>query len=349
MNGAAPGREFSSIAGLCRRPALLGLLLLAVPATAAEAPRFQLPVDCEPGRDCFVQNHVDAAPGPAARDFTCGPLSYDGHKGTDIRVATLADMRRGAKVLAAATGRVDAVRDGMTDDGRHDPKLERKCGNGVRLSHGGGWTTLYCHMARDSIRVAESERVAAGAVLGLIGLSGRTEFPHLHFGVRRRNRAVDPYTGREVGTGCGGTAVALWAPETAIRLAYRASGLLGLGLSRRQPDWDEVRDGGYRADSLEAGGREIYLWSELFGLRKGDVEVMRLWGPDGRVIAEKRFAPATRDRAVQLHFIGTRRRGGRIWSAGTYRGEFRLLRPKVGGDALEPVLGRRIEVRLVDP
>ena len=64
-----------------------------------------------------MQNHVDTDPGPDARDFTCGPLSYDGHRGTDFRVATLADMWAGFRALAAALGRVVAVRDGMADDG----------------------------------------------------------------------------------------------------------------------------------------------------------------------------------------------------------------------------------------
>ena len=46
-----------------------------------------LPVDCEPGVDCWVLNYVDADAGPGRADFACGRMTYDGHKGTDIALA----------------------------------------------------------------------------------------------------------------------------------------------------------------------------------------------------------------------------------------------------------------------
>jgi len=84
--------------------ATLALLLLAAPAAAGS---FLLnpPVDCTLGETCFIQNFVDRDPGPGAADFTCGPMTYDGHKGTDFALPSLAAMRQGVDVLAAAPAR----------------------------------------------------------------------------------------------------------------------------------------------------------------------------------------------------------------------------------------------------
>ena len=94
---------------------LLPALLVAWPALAQEAPRLALPIDCIPGRTCHIQNYTDADPGSGARDFTCGPLTYDSHKGTDFALPDLALMRAGVTVRAAAPGRVTGLRDGMAD------------------------------------------------------------------------------------------------------------------------------------------------------------------------------------------------------------------------------------------
>ncbi len=336
---------------IARAPALVWGVFAGLAASAVLAadtpPRLSLPVDCEPGQSCFVQNHVDTDPGPDARDFTCGPLSYDGHRGTDFRVATLADMRAGVRVLAAAPGRVAAVRDGMADDGGRGPNLEAKCGNGVRIAHGGRWMTLYCHLRKGSIRVETGQRITAGTVLGEIGISGRADFPHLHFDLRHRGRSIDPYTGRAMGAGCGRVAKSYWHEATARRLAYRASGLLGMAITATRPDRGRIRDGGQRQEALLAGPRELYLWTELFGLRTGDIEEMRLLTRNGELLAEERFDPAMRNRAAQFRYIGARRKGGGGWPPGRYRGEYRLLRPDPTHPTPRVVVARDVELRLL--
>ena len=77
--------------GIC---ALIGALA-AFPA--AGAPTFSLPVDCTLGESCFIQNYVDQDPGPRAQDFTCGPLTYDGHKGTDFALPSTEIMAQGVR------------------------------------------------------------------------------------------------------------------------------------------------------------------------------------------------------------------------------------------------------------
>jgi len=63
-------------------------------------------------------------------------------------------------------------------------------GNMVRLRHADGTETVYAHNAANMVRPGET--IAAGEVIGLVGSTGRSTGPHLHFEVRVNDRAVDP-------------------------------------------------------------------------------------------------------------------------------------------------------------
>jgi murein DD-endopeptidase MepM/ murein hydrolase activator NlpD len=77
-----------------------------------------------------------------------------------------------------------------------------ECGNAVVIGHEGGLETQYCHMARGSVAVRPGDTVKAGQRIGRIGLSGLTEYPHLHFTVRLNGKVVDPFAPEEGGA-CG--------------------------------------------------------------------------------------------------------------------------------------------------
>jgi len=62
---------------------LLPTLLIGPPAEAGMPDQLGLPIDCEPGKDCWILRYVDHDPGPGVRDYMCGALTGDGHKGTD--------------------------------------------------------------------------------------------------------------------------------------------------------------------------------------------------------------------------------------------------------------------------
>jgi peptidoglycan hydrolase-like protein with peptidoglycan-binding domain len=62
----------------------------------------------------------------------------------------------------------------------------------VVVSHSAGVRTLYAHLSRTSVAVGQ--RVVAGQEVGLVGSTGASTGPHLHFEVRVRGAAVDPAT-----------------------------------------------------------------------------------------------------------------------------------------------------------
>jgi murein DD-endopeptidase MepM/ murein hydrolase activator NlpD len=84
---------------------------------------------------------------------------------------------------------VRAAGDGIVSLAKADMILT---GQTVVIEHGSGLDTIYIHMS--DIRVKEGQRVKQGDVIGAIGRSGRTNGPHLHFGVTWYDVRLDPET-----------------------------------------------------------------------------------------------------------------------------------------------------------
>ena len=94
------------------------------------------------------------------------------HTGIDLAAPT------GTPIIAAAAGLVvwSGYRGGY--------------GNTVIIDHGGSMATLYAHQS--SLSVAEGSVVAVGDTVGLVGSTGYSTGPHLHFEVRIDGNPVDP-------------------------------------------------------------------------------------------------------------------------------------------------------------
>lgn len=323
---------------------LLALPLLALLGAAAPGPpRLSLPLACTPGADCFLQNHVDRDPGPGVRDFRCGAQTYEGHTGTDIRLVNDAARLRGVDVLAAAPGRVVRLRDREPDISVKAPGAPpvagRECGNGVVIDHGGGWETQSCHLARGSIRVKVGQEVAAGQPIARVGLSGNTEYPHLHLTVRQGTRTVDPFLPNG-GAACSTQAegAGLWTPAAAAALAYRPSGLvLNTGFADGPVDNARVEAGAPPRPGRASPVLVAYV--RAINLKGGDRPTLTLSGPDGAVLARADGAPLDRSKAQWLVFVGKRAPPGG-WPAGVYRADYSVLRNG------QVVLSRRFDLRL---
>lgn len=302
---------------------LIATLCLVPTAASAQSLELSWPVACRYGEDCFIQNYVDEDSTKAARDFTCGPLTYDGHKGTDIRLKNNYAMRQGVAVLAAADGTVRAARDGMEDISVKTIGTEavknRECGNGVVLHHPAGYETQYCHLMNGSITVQQGQKIKAGQPLGRIGMSGASEFPHLHLEVRRLGRVIDPFTAAPTGGACGKTTADLWKTD----VNYTPTALLGQGFTAVVPTAAQVRSAAPVTQIARTMPAMVY-WVDIMGVRQDDSLTMNLIGPNGQVAAT-RNVPLTRNLAQSFSFVGKKATEEGL-VPGIYKASFTLMR-----------------------
>ncbi len=158
------------------------------------------------------------APGPncsqdsGSRDWYGNCHSYDGHPGTDFA----GDGAKDSDVVAAASGVVFVAEDTFRDDCTCPLGTLASCvcsgpacngpiecgkgasyGNRVRIVHLDGKTTLYGHLKKGSIPNAiraPGSVVHCGDILGVIGSSGVTTGPHVHFEPRAGSVPLDPFS-----------------------------------------------------------------------------------------------------------------------------------------------------------
>jgi murein DD-endopeptidase MepM/ murein hydrolase activator NlpD len=96
------------------------------------------------------------------------------HKAVDIA------NHVGTSILAADSGRIMVA--GWTDNTGY--------GNRVMIDHGNGYVTLYGHMSRVDVVVGQT--VKRGDQVGLMGSTGRSTGPHLHFEIRAAGALQNP-------------------------------------------------------------------------------------------------------------------------------------------------------------
>jgi murein DD-endopeptidase MepM/ murein hydrolase activator NlpD len=116
-----------------------------------------------------VRGPVNSEFGPRRSPWNGKP---EQHGGLDIGAP------RGTAVKAPAAGRV-VVASASGGYGKH-----------VKLDHGNGVRSLYGHLSR--VDVKPGERVEKDQVIGLVGSTGRSTGPHLHYEVRVEGKRVDP-------------------------------------------------------------------------------------------------------------------------------------------------------------
>ena len=300
---------------------------IAAPLAALE---LVVPVDCDVGQSCFIQQYMDHDPSRQARDYTCGTATYDGHDGTDFRLRTTREAERGVAVLAAAAGTVTAERDGMADVLRRTPDdlsriSDRECGNGVVIDHGEGWETQYCHLKRGSLMVAAGDSVEAGQKLGEIGYSGAAGFAHLQLSVRQDGEAVDPFLGPDADPeACGAGAEPLWMPAALAELDYEPGRILDVGFAPGPIELQALETGAVQDSSPDRRSPAIVAWGWAVNLQEGDEIVVVLGGPGGGELARNSVTLES-SKAQYMLFAGTRPPAAG-WPAGLYTASFTVSR-----------------------
>ena len=102
----------------------------------------------------------------------------DLHKGVDYAVPA------GTKVHTPADGTVASV------------WRDNSCGNGLKISHGMGYETVYCHL--QSASVAQGDKGSQNTVVAVSGNTGRSTGAHLHYAIKKDGKYINPseLTGR---------------------------------------------------------------------------------------------------------------------------------------------------------
>lgn len=296
-----------------------GMMSVMTPAMAEEL-RLQFPLACEIGQSCVIQNYVDVDPSPGASDYRCGTRTYEAHNGIDFRLPTREAQRAGVNVLAAAAGRVLRVRDGIEDVPLRKDDRERvrnqECGNGVLIAHADKWETQYCHMAKGSLQVKPGDAVAVGQVLGHVGLSGLTEYPHLHFTLRYEGKVADPFAyGKEAGACEGGKN--MWDRAWQAKLTYQERVVVNFGFASGPVTGDAIDDGEAARHPPSVDSPALVAYMRIAGLKTDDLQSLTLFDPSGRALAENRVPPLDQNKA-QYFLIAGRKRPAEGWPRGTY-------------------------------
>ncbi len=119
-------------------------------------------------------NHCKISSGFTRRRFHPILHRYKAHLGVDYAA------RIGTPIRATASGRII--------------KKGRKGGYGkcIIIQHKNGLRSLYAHMSRYRRGLKVGSRVKQGTVIGYVGSTGRSTGPHLHFGMYRHGKAVNP-------------------------------------------------------------------------------------------------------------------------------------------------------------
>ena len=129
-------------------------------------------------RDYQVDMNVDTGrfmwPVPSSRRVSSkfGKRGKAHHDGIDI------PARSGANIIASDDGKV-AFAGKMRGYGRI-----------IVVKHDGGYHTVYAHNQKNYVK--KGQRVSRGEVIALVGSSGRSTGPHVHFEIRKNNRSRNP-------------------------------------------------------------------------------------------------------------------------------------------------------------
>jgi murein DD-endopeptidase MepM/ murein hydrolase activator NlpD len=231
-------------------------------------------------------------------------------------------------VLAAAPGRVIGARNDMEDvsvkTAGKAAIAGKECGNGAVIEHANGWRTQYCHMAKGSVRVNAGDQLKTGQPIGLVGLSGDTEFFHLHFTVRYRGKIVDPFAYGAPENSCGGGR-SLWAASLAEQTQYRAGEIIDYGFAGIAPTMELIESGEIGKYPVTSSSEALVAYVRTIGLQAGDQQFLAVQGPGGASVSANNLPALDRDKA-QFLVIAGKKRNEAAWPAGRYSATYRVVR-----------------------
>lgn len=236
----------------------------------AQIPKFASPVEGEYMKDYFIINYVDRV-ATGIQDYNCGNKTYDAHKGTDFALISFPKMDSGVYAIAAEMGRVTKVIDTFYD--RNKNLDISGPGNYIEVLHTNKYYSYYCHLRKNSALVKPGDLVTKGQRLGLIGSSGYSTDPHLHFEVWNDTIGyVDPFMGS-----CGNP-TSMWVNQFAYDNAYR---ILDRGQIAVKPTIDTLRERYPSKQIFNLQDPVVCVWLLESGVVLGDSFSFKWYNPQG--------------------------------------------------------------------
>ncbi len=274
-----------------------------------------IPVKCTLGKDCWISNLPEHSKNNnLGFDYHCNKKTYSSHSGTDFAIQDMKAMKDGVDVISPIDGRITRLRDGVDDINVKKLGLEnlegKDCGNAVAIARG-DYEYLLCHMKEFSLVVQQGQEVKRGQKIGQIGLSGRTEYPHLHITARKKDidgnwNWFDPFYNK--GTECGATPDSMWLEADALEKAAIKSGIVyNYGFSYNVPTAEKIATGDFREIKFTENPNMIIGWVEIFSTNPGDQLLIRLHDPINNFKIEQNFT-INKYQAKYMRFIGKKLR-----------------------------------------
>lgn len=280
----------------------------------AQAPvnDLQWPLRALPGYDAFdyhgtkyFVDHDTRYPN-LVQDYTCGMRTYDlasgyNHGGTDYFLWPYPWLMMDAgvvQVVAAAPGTIIDKQDGNFDRQCAFDGVSRA--NLVQVRQDDGLTAIYMHLRKGSLTALPiGARVAAGDYLGLVGSSGQSTGPHLHFELHDANGAVvDPRHGD-----CNA------APDRwAVLQPYEDPRIDTLSTHSAEPNQivcgyvgGTAFDDDPHAQDVFAAGESLWVFASYSDQRNGQITHFRITRPDGSIFAQWDFDLASEHLALPFY------------------------------------------------
>jgi hypothetical protein len=201
-------------------------------------------------QDATCPNYVDLDGSSGLRDWDCTKYTYNGHGGHDYTIGSFQVQAVGVPEFAVLDGIVVDAHDGEDDTNTTCSGTPEA--NYVVIDHGGGLYTYNWHFRKGSVAVSAGQSVVAGQQIGLMGSSGCSTAPHLHFESRVNDNVYEPYAGACRAGESG------WASQLPVRRDCYAA-MFGLSAEafegRNGLPWDEAP----RTGTFVAGARTVYL------------------------------------------------------------------------------------------
>lgn len=295
----SPAQRAAMEAEIKRNQVKWGLDKKAANARLAAHPLFVLPLKKATGftdPDFYViSNYVDLNPavgsgsfnqyGATNQDYTCGNRSYDqntgyNHTGIDFSLFPFAWYKMAnnqVEVIAAAAGTI--VTDGYDD---------QSCGattgpvaNTIVIQHADGSKAYYLHLKKNALTAKTvGQTVTQGEFLGIVGSSGFSGGPHLHFEVlNSNNNVIEPFF---TNSGCNTTTADSWWQS---QVPYLDKKLIAISIHRQHPVDGACppanNNPNFLNDVLLGETPKLYAWGKFS--QTNDPIVYSLLRPNGTV------------------------------------------------------------------